>query len=51
MTFGFSRDDVEAKMMPEYVEQGLLPGDPFESIDPDGVGELVCLAVQQGRGP
>jgi pyruvate,orthophosphate dikinase len=49
MTFGFSRDDVEAKMMPQYVEQGLLPGDPFESIDPEGVGQLVCLAVDKAR--
>ena len=49
MTFGFSRDDVEAKMMPQYVEQGLLPGDPFESIDPEGVGQLVCLAVNKAR--
>ena len=49
MTFGFSRDDVEAKMMPEYVGQGLLPGDPFDSIDVDGVGELVRQAVQRGR--
>ena len=32
MTFGFSRDDVEAKMMPAYVAQGLLPGDPFDSV-------------------
>jgi pyruvate,orthophosphate dikinase len=49
MTFGFSRDDVEAKMMPEYVARGLLPGDPFDSIDVDGVGELVRQAVQRGR--
>jgi pyruvate,orthophosphate dikinase len=49
MTFGFSRDDVEAKMMPEYVGRGLLPGDPFDSIDVDGVGELVRQAVQRGR--
>jgi pyruvate,orthophosphate dikinase len=49
MTFGFSRDDVEAKMMPEYVAQGLLPGDPFDSIDIDGVGELVRQAVARGR--
>ena len=45
----FSRDDVEAKMMPEYVAQGLLPGDPFDSIDVDGVGALVRQAVQRGR--
>jgi pyruvate, orthophosphate dikinase len=49
MTFGFSRDDVEAKMMPEYVRQGLLPGDPFDSIDPDGVGQLVRIAVDKAR--
>ena len=49
MTFGFSRDDVEAKMMPEYVRRGLLPGDPFDSIDPDGVGELVRQGVTRGR--
>ena len=49
MTFGFSRDDVEAKMMPAYVEQGLLPGDPFDSIDTEGVGGLVRLGVERGR--
>jgi pyruvate,orthophosphate dikinase len=36
-------------MMPEYVHRGLLPGDPFDSIDVGGVGELVRLAVQRGR--
>ena len=49
MTFGFSRDDVEAKMMPRYVQQGLLTGDPFASIDVDGVGDLVITAVQKAR--
>jgi pyruvate,orthophosphate dikinase len=49
MTFGFSRDDVEAKMMPAYVGQGLLPGDPFDSIDVDGVGALVRTAVEKAR--
>jgi pyruvate,orthophosphate dikinase len=49
MTFGFSRDDVEAKMMPAYVERGLLPGDPFHSIDAEGVGELVRIGVERGR--
>ena len=33
MTFGFSRDDVEGRMMPAYLEQGLLPRNPFETID------------------
>jgi phosphoenolpyruvate synthase/pyruvate phosphate dikinase len=36
-------------MMPEYVRQGLLPGDPFDSIDPDGVGQLVRIAVDKAR--
>ena len=49
MTFGFSRDDVEAKMMPQYVGQGLLRGDPFDSIDADGVGELVRQAIERAR--
>ena len=49
MTFGFSRDDVEAKMMPVYLQKGLLKRNPFESIDQSGVGELVQTAVQRGR--
>ena len=49
MTFGFSRDDIESKMMPAYLEQGLLKRNPFETIDQDGVGELVKLGAQRGR--
>ena len=49
MAFGFSRDDVESRMMPAYLEQGLLRRNPFETIDADGVGELVALAVERGR--
>jgi len=49
MTFGFSRDDVEGRMMAAYIELGLLPRNPFETVDPDGVGELVRLGVQRGR--
>ena len=49
MTFGFSRDDVEAKLMPEYVGEGLLVGDPFDSIDQEGVGQLVRQAVEKAR--
>jgi pyruvate,orthophosphate dikinase len=49
MTFGFSRDDVAARMMPAYIEHGLLKRDPFETVDVDGVGELVRLGVQRGR--
>ncbi len=49
MTFGFSRDDVEARMMPAYLERGLLRRNPFETIDVAGVGDLVRLAVERGR--
>jgi pyruvate,orthophosphate dikinase len=49
MTFGFSRDDVESRMMPAYIEQGLLKRNPFETIDKAGVGELVKIAAERGR--
>jgi pyruvate,orthophosphate dikinase len=49
MTFGFSRDDVEGRMMDAYLELGLLPRNPFEVIDFDGVGELVRLGTERGR--
>ena len=49
MTFGFSRDDVESRMMPAYLEAGLLKRNPFETIDQTGVGELVQIAAQRGR--
>ncbi len=49
MTFGFSRDDVESRMMPTYLELGLLKRNPFDTIDPTGVGELVKLGAQRGR--
>jgi len=49
MTFGFSRDDVSSKTMPAYLEQGLLTRDPFETIDQDGVGELVRIGADRGR--
>ncbi|MCL4414204.1 MAG: pyruvate, phosphate dikinase [Actinobacteria bacterium] len=49
MTFGFSRDDVEGRMMSTYLELGLLKRNPFETIDPDGVGELVRAGVDRGR--
>jgi len=47
-TYGFSRDDVN-KILPFYIEQHILPGDPFQSIDEEGVGELIKIAVQKGR--
>ena len=49
MTFGFSRDDVESRMMPAYLEQGLLKRNPFETIDKAGVGWLVKSAALKGR--
>jgi len=49
MTFGFSRDDVESRMMPAYLEAGLLKRNPFETIDQVGVGELVKIASARGR--
>ncbi len=49
LTYGYSRDDV-AGFLPEFVERGLLAGDPFESLDVDGVGQLVALACERGRG-
>jgi pyruvate,orthophosphate dikinase len=49
LAFGFSRDDVESRIMPLYLEKGLLRANPFETIDIDGVGDLVALAVERGR--
>ena len=49
MAFGFSRDDVESRLMPAYLEQGLLERNPFETIDVGGVGELVKIAAERGR--
>ena len=49
MTFGFSRDDVESRMMPAYLERGLLARNPFDTIDTGGVAELVRLGAERGR--
>ena len=48
MTFGFSRDDI-GKFLPDYLKQGILPGDPFVALDQEGVGALIKIAVQKGR--
>jgi pyruvate,orthophosphate dikinase len=49
LTFGFSRDDVEGRIMGRYLEEGLLVRNPFETIDAAGVGELVRLGTERGR--
>ncbi|KAM7256387.1 hypothetical protein ACFE04_012128 [Oxalis oulophora] len=49
MTFGYSRDDV-AKFLPIYIAQGILQNDPFEVLDQKGVGQLIKLATEKGRG-
>ena len=48
MAFGYSRDDAGV-FLPEYVGHGILDRDPFESIDQNGVGQLVDIAVRKGR--
>ena len=47
-TYGLSRDDA-ARFLQEYERRGILPIDPFITLDPDGVGELVKIAVERGR--
>jgi pyruvate,orthophosphate dikinase len=48
-TFGISRDDAEGKFLLYYVEHGLLPENPFQVLDEDGVGYLIKLAIEKGR--
>src|SRR5258706_3000936 len=48
MTFGFSRDDI-GSFLPHYLEAGILPHDPFATIDAPGVGQLVALGTSRGR--
>ena len=49
LTFGISRDDAQAKFLTFYRQHGLLPSDPFESIDEVGVGELVSNGMHLGK--
>jgi pyruvate,orthophosphate dikinase len=48
-TFGISRDDAETGFLVQYLQSGLLKENPFASIDPDGVGRLMQIAVDEGR--
>ena len=49
-TFSFSREDVEGKFLPEYMEKELLERNPFQSIDVNGVGSLIKMGIAAGRG-
>jgi pyruvate, orthophosphate dikinase len=49
MTYGYSRDDAEGKFLLQYVEQGILPVNPFQTLDQVGVGRLVKMCVEEGR--
>jgi len=49
MTFGYSRDDAERNFLVTYVEEGILPVNPFQSVDQDGIGRLMKMSVDEGR--
>jgi pyruvate,orthophosphate dikinase len=49
MTYGLSRDDAEGLFLRDYLEQGILESDPFQTIDIGGVGRLIKLACVEGR--
>jgi pyruvate, orthophosphate dikinase len=48
-TFGYSRDDAEGKFLHQYIDQKILPENPFISLDTEGVGQLVAMGVEKGR--
>jgi pyruvate,orthophosphate dikinase len=48
-TLGFSRDDAEGKFLPHYLDEKILPANPFETLDQSGVGELMRIAVERAR--
>ena len=47
MTFGYSRDDAEGKFLQNYVEQKILPANPFQTLDQEGVGQLMKIALDK----
>ena len=49
MTFGYSRDDAERRFLVQYIEHGILPDNPFQTLDLDGVGQLMKICVGKGR--
>ncbi len=48
MGFGFSRDDIGG-FLPDYIKKGILPEDPFQSIDQEGIGEIIKIGINKGR--
>jgi len=48
MGFGFSRDDIGG-FLPDYIKKGILPEDPFQTIDQEGIGELIKIGIERGR--
>jgi pyruvate,orthophosphate dikinase len=48
MGFGFSRDDIGG-FLPDYLEKGILSADPFQTIDQEGIGELIKMGIERGR--
>jgi len=49
MTFGIARDDAERKFLVHYVTEGVLPANPFQTLDTKGVGQLIAWTVEKGR--
>ncbi len=49
MTFGYSRDDAEGKFLNRYVEQKILPSNPFATLDTNGVGQLIEMSMEKGK--
>ena len=49
MTYGYSRDDAEGKFLMKYVDEGILPENPFQVLDQEGVGRLVKICVEEGK--
>jgi pyruvate,orthophosphate dikinase len=48
MGFGFSRDDIGG-FLPDYLNRNILPKDPFQSLDQEGIGEIIKIGIQKGR--
>ena len=49
MTYGLSRDDAQTRFLDKYIEDGILPNNPFQTLDTEGVGRLVRVATKEGK--